>query len=359
MDENDIIMTEAEECALRLMEQGAEQTDGGTSDDGGTECADDAALLMLMQTAMLTGANPDGIDAGAELSHFHASHRKARIWRMGIMMAAAAALLLTVLVPIVLRESGESSDTPVDESRMLYKASTEKPNDEAKDISEGKNTDWQVAATRHGSTKTVVLSDGTEVMLSTNSRLSYPAAFTGATRTVTLTGEAYFRVAKDRRHPFIVRSGGIETKVLGTEFDVRSYNEERPQVILVEGKVALSGADGARRIEMHPGQSAVWNGADDFTVSDNADTQTVLSWKDGYLYFDDVTFGDMMREIGRWYNIDVTAAPSDGTETAMQTRVHFYIPVSQQLNKTIDMLDKQGIAAVSLTGSGIVVSGKQ
>lgn len=358
MDENDITMTEAEKHALDFMEHESGQNSDGADADSRGDCADESAMLMLIQNAMLVEANPDGIDAGAELRRFHASHRKPHVWRIGLMTAAAIALLLIAIVPTVVKDSHQAEETALVDDNMLYKAIAEESESETDYILSKETAHWNVETTRYGCTRAVVLPDGTEVMLSSNSRLSYPSRFTGATRIVTLKGEAYFSVAKDRQHPFIVRSGDIITKVIGTQFCVRNYTKEQLQVILVEGKVALSDVNGKRHIEMSPGQSAVWNGDDEFTVADNVDTQSALSWKDGYLYFDDVTFGDMMREIGRWYNVDVTTVPSAATDAAMLTRVHFYISVSQQLQNAIDMINKQDIAAVSITKAGIVVSGK-
>ena len=107
-----------------------------------------------------------------------------------------------------------------------------------------------------GQTFKLILSDGTEVYLNADSRLVYPSRFTGKERSVFLDGEAYFRVAKDAGHPFIVRTQTLQTRVLGTEFNVRTYTADDCHVTLVKGGVRVS--DAARRhvAELRPGQDA-------------------------------------------------------------------------------------------------------
>ena len=106
-----------------------------------------------------------------------------------------------------------------------------------------------------GETFKVVLSEGTEVFLNSDSRLAYPTIFKGKERVVSLEGEAYFKVAKDAAHPFIVKSGNLQIRVLGTEFNVRSYSPTDVRVTLITGKVAVSDTCGVHSVEMVPGQS--------------------------------------------------------------------------------------------------------
>ena len=135
-----------------------------------------------------------------------------------------------------------------------------------------------------GETFKVVLSDGTEVLLNSDSRLSYPTVFKGKERVVSLEGEAYFNVTKNTEHPFIVKSGNVQVRVLGTEFNMCSYTPDNVRVTLIEGKVAVSDTCSLQTVEMKPGQSAQLVSDGTFAV-DEVDTETFLYWKEGFFYF--------------------------------------------------------------------------
>jgi Fe2+-dicitrate sensor, membrane component len=165
----------------------------------------------------------------------------------------------------------------------------------------------------------VTLPDGTKVWLNAASRLKYPVSFleqkgTGkqGTRVVELSGEAYFEVAKDKAHPFIVKSGKQEVKVLGTHFNINSYeNEEGIRTTLEEGSVRISGDQGNKIIV--PGQQAKFEANGSIKVK-QADLETELAWKNGKLKFRDASIQQIMREVSRWYDLDIRyegAIPAD------------------------------------------------
>jgi ferric-dicitrate binding protein FerR (iron transport regulator) len=120
---------------------------------------------------------------------------------------------------------------------------------------------------------------------------------------VQLTGEAYFEIAKDREHPFIVKSREQQVEVLGTHFNINAYHDE-PGVLttLLEGSVRLKPERGAARV-LKPGQLA------DLTDGGinvlQADTRSVTAWKDGYFHFRNESLQSVMRKVSRWYNVDV------------------------------------------------------
>ena len=132
-----------------------------------------------------------------------------------------------------------------------------------------------------GETFKVVLSEGTEVFLNSDSRLAYPTIFKGKERVVSLEGEAYFKVTKDAKHPFIVKSGNLQVRVLGTEFNVRSYSPTDVRVTLITGKVAVSDTCGIHSVEMMPGQSAQLSSDGTFAVNE-VDIESFLYWKEGF-----------------------------------------------------------------------------
>jgi len=186
-----------------------------------------------------------------------------------------------------------------------------------------------------GETFKVVLSEGTEVFLNSDSRLAYPTVFKGKERVVSLEGEAYFKVAKDTEHPFIVKSGNLQVRVLGTEFNVRSYSPTDVRVTLITGKVAVSDTCGVHSVEMRPGQSAQLS-SNGTLVVDEVDIESFLYWKEGFFYFDDVALVDMMKEIGRWYNIDIEFRSSK----IMDLRMHFFANRHQDIFHLVELLNR-------------------
>ena len=148
----------------------------------------------------------------------------------------------------------------------------------------------------------LTLSDGTEVWLNANSRLAYPTVFNGRERKVELQGEAYFKVAHDSRHPFIVYAGGMQTRVLGTEFNVDASDAKRPHVTLVRGSVKVSKANINKVIV--PGEDAAFDAGGSIKVS-RVDLNDVACWKDGIEMFDNASLRDIVMHMGSWYNVNV------------------------------------------------------
>lgn len=153
-----------------------------------------------------------------------------------------------------------------------------------------------------GKTFKVVLADGSEVWLNAGSQLTYPTAF-GQTRDVELQGEAYFKVRHDASRPFTVRAGGVRTRVLGTEFNVRCMKGQPVQVTLIKGRVNVSRATG-KGVVLAPGEDATATADGGFSLR-RIDTATLTYWKDGYFYFDDTPLENIMDEIGPWFNVKV------------------------------------------------------
>ena len=184
------------------------------------------------------------------------------------------------------------------------------------------------------------LPDGTVVYLNSGSSLSYPVPYDSKERKVCLSGEAYFKVTKDAKHPFIVKSGNLQVRVLGTEFNVRSYSPIDVRVTLITGKVAGGGVCGIytcgiHSVEMMPGQSAQLSSDGTFAVNE-VDIESFLYWKEGFFYFDDVALVDMMKEIGRWYNIDIEFRNSK----IMDLRMHFFANRHQDIFHLIELLNR-------------------
>jgi len=167
-----------------------------------------------------------------------------------------------------------------------------------------KASGFNTLATKNGETYRVRLPDGSTVWLNAASSMKYPASFQNrAERIVQLSGEAYFEIYKDRKHPFIVKSRGQQVEVLGTHFNVNAYNNE-PAVIttLLEGSVRLKSDRGTVKV-LKPGQQAELTNAG--ISIQQADMRLVTAWKDGYFRFSDESLQSVMRKISRWYNVEV------------------------------------------------------
>jgi transmembrane sensor len=168
----------------------------------------------------------------------------------------------------------------------------------------GNELKYNTVNTPKGGQWHITLSDGTEVWMNAASELTYPQTFGGVERVVTLKGEAYFEVAKDKSHPFIVKSDRQEVKVFGTHFNINTYDDE-PYVktTLLEGSVAVSGVNGDGPKMLVPGDGAFNDGKSILVREVN--TEADVSWKNGYFSFKRADIKTVMRQFSRWYNIDV------------------------------------------------------
>jgi ferric-dicitrate binding protein FerR (iron transport regulator) len=164
---------------------------------------------------------------------------------------------------------------------------------------------FNTVATPRGGQYQLTLPDGSQVWLNAASSLRFPVAFGGAERRVELTGEAYFEVAKDAAHPFKVAARGAEVTVLGTHFDVQAYADEPAlAATLLEGSVRLR--QGAQQALLRPGQQAQPQPQPDGTIRVRAvDVQHAVAWKNGYFVFNDEPIEAIMRQVARWYDVDV------------------------------------------------------
>ncbi|WP_119080044.1 FecR family protein [Chitinophaga alhagiae] len=166
-----------------------------------------------------------------------------------------------------------------------------------------------VATTPRGGTYQIILPDGSKVWLNAASSLKFPSTFKDQPiRTVELSGEAYFEIARVKQTggkgmvPFIVSSNGQQVEVLGTQFNVSGYPEDgQIRTTLVEGSVRINGGKG-QPVLLQPGQQAVWtNGA---VAVRQANIEEAVAWKNGYFMFNDEPLGSIMQKLSRWYNID-------------------------------------------------------
>jgi ferric-dicitrate binding protein FerR (iron transport regulator) len=187
--------------------------------------------------------------------------------------------------------------------------------------------------------------------MNADSQLEFPEHFSGARRTVRLTGEAYFEVAKDRKHPFVVESPYFTTTVLGTTFNVRAYSPSDASVALVEGRVSVKPNAGGRALVMNPGQLASMKAGQKGLSLTTVDTYSYTQRKDGFFYFPDDTMREIMVELGRWYNKTVVFEEAGD----MDMRLHFVAERSQSLPQIINSLSEMDGVDIVLGSNEIVV----
>jgi hypothetical protein len=157
----------------------------------------------------------------------------------------------------------------------------------------------------------LTLSDGTTVWLNSESSLTYPTAFVGKERKVSIIGEAYFEVAHNAANPFIVSKGNTEVKVLGTHFNVSAYDEDADiKITLLQGSIKVSKEGESKLIT--PGEEAIVS--DKINVKDNIDLDKVMAWKNGVFNFDQENISVIMKELGRWYDADINYAGEKPTD---------------------------------------------
>lgn len=163
---------------------------------------------------------------------------------------------------------------------------------------------FNTLTTPRGGQFRLLLPDGTEVWLNAASSIRFPVAFSGGERTVEVSGEAYFEVAQNASAPFkVIVNKTTEVLVLGTAFNIHAYTDERHiKTTLLSGRVKVN--SGNTGVVLSPGQQAVQTDGK-VEVEENVDTDKVMAWKNGLFNFQDASLEEVMRQLSRWYNVEV------------------------------------------------------
>jgi transmembrane sensor len=191
----------------------------------------------------------------------------------------------------------------IDGDRMQY-------NDGSEILPKGTKTDFYTISTPKGGQYQVLLADGTKVWLNAASTLKYPSYFNGGKRVVEFEGEGYFEVVSDEQNgkkmPFIVKTPQQEIEVLGTGFNVNNYLDEKVvTTTLLHGRVNVFSKATGKQMSLKPNQqSTISASGTDMEVKD-IDAETSVAWKNGYFKFDEADIWVVMRQLSRWYDIDV------------------------------------------------------
>jgi len=210
-----------------------------------------------------------------------------------LTLSNGSTILLNSMDTGTIAEQGNTKIIKTDSGKLFYAANGE--NESANSM----NT----LTTPRGGVFQLTLPDGTKAWLNASSSITYPTAFNNKQRTVSVTGEVYFDVAKNSRKPFRVQVNDMSIDVLGTEFNVNAYaNEQVVKTTLLNGSVKVTGAKQALMIE--PGEQAQYN-KNKLVAAKNEDIEQVVAWKNGYFNFKNADLPTVMRQLERWYNIDV------------------------------------------------------
>lgn len=176
-------------------------------------------------------------------------------------------------------------------------------------ITENDENFYNTITTPRGGQYQVTLADGTLVWLNAASSIRFPVVFTGTERKVTITGEAYFEVAKNVAMPFKVKAASSEIEVLGTHFNVNAYEDEASiKTTLLEGSVKVSAIASSVKhapVLLKPGQQSSISKAGIISVQNDADTEEAMAWRNGRFQFRSADLQSILRQISRWYDVDV------------------------------------------------------
>lgn len=196
---------------------------------------------------------------------------------------------------------------------------------------------YNIMTTAKGRQYQLVLSDGTKVWLNAASSIKFPVVFSGKERNVSITGEAYFEVAHNAAKPFNVAVNGENIHVLGTHFNVNAYEDELiTSTTLLEGSVEITKEN--TTIKLVPGQQAQLKKTGEWNVLKDTDIDGVTAWKDGLFVMKNADIGIVMRQIARWYDIEIIY---EGTIPS--GHISGDIPRNMKLSKVLEVMQLSGV----------------
>lgn len=249
----------------------------------------------------------------------------------------------------IIRQQGNTKVQKLNNGLLVYVIN-------GRQITENDETFYNTITTPRGGQYQVTLADGTKVWLNAASSIRFPVVFSGKYRKVGINGEAYFEVAKNKTMPFIVKANNSEIEVLGTHFNVNAYNDEAGiKTTLLEGKVKVSALYSGDKLPavLEPGEQATINKDGKINIKNNADTEEAMAWMNGYFQFKSVDLKTILRQIARWYDVDIEYQGStDMLFTGQLTR-------NENVSKVLNKLALTGEVHFKIDGKKIIVSPPQ
>jgi ferric-dicitrate binding protein FerR (iron transport regulator) len=238
----------------------------------------------------------------------------------------------------ILAQQGNTNIIKQQDGQLVYNAN-------------GTGTDeiaYNTLTTPRGGQYKITLPDGSKVWLNAASSIKYPAAFTGKDRKVEITGEVYFEVTKNASKPFKVQVNQQEVEVLGTHFNINSYSDEDAiRTTLLEGSVKINTSNGNSFLQ--PGQQAQLQKAGKIKLVNNVDLEETMAWKDGNFQFENSDIKTVMRQIARWYDVEI--------EYKGYVSKHFIGTISRNVNlsQVLTMLQQTGEVKCIIEGKKVII----
>ena len=203
----------------------------------------------------------------------------------------------------------------------------------------------------YGQRSRVTLYDGTKVWLNSGTKLKYPVAFSRDTRDVFIEGEAYFEVAKDIEHPFVVSAGKLKIEVLGTHFNVCAYSDDNElYTTLEEGVVKAINTTNGTYVKLYPGEQVILNREKNGFKRLSVETELYTSWKENLLKFEDAPFDEVIKKMERWYDVKIKVDP------AINTKERYTMTIkTESLREMLQLVSKTTKMNYEIKGSSVLI----
>ena len=213
-----------------------------------------------------------------------------------LTLANGATIILNNAKNGALTQQGSTKVVKLDDGKLAY---------HSEETNAPITIEYNTVSTPRGGQYQLTLSDGSKVWLNAESSITFPTAFIGKERKVEIKGEAYFEIAHDSSKPFQVRVGGMKVQVLGTHFNINAYNDESAiKTTLLQGSVKVS--EGSNSEVIKPGEQTLVSLKDGSNIKvQTADVDEAVAWKNGLFHFDNADLPEVMRQLSRWYDVDV------------------------------------------------------
>lgn len=284
-------------------------------------------------------------DVEAAWQQFNKKQRKINLTPVLRYVAACAAIVVVVLV--MMYDNRSSANQPVVQTVETVETQEAEPPsllDKIKNISLLPARTITVVAKEQ---KDVTLPDGTTVCMNANSILKYKENFGTANRNIQFYGEGYFKVRRNASLPFIIKTKTVQTKVLGTEFNLRCYDTEDVHVTLVKGSVEV--AMDSEKVRIAPNQDAYL--AEGSVKVQEVNPKDFTSWKEGILYFDNATLRTILQQLGKVYNVNVVCRDKQ----LLDKHYHFMCSMNDSLDEALHLLNLTSDINVKLHNNAIVI----
>lgn len=216
------------------------------------------------------------------------------------------------------------------------------------------NTKFTEISVPKGERSTVILPDGSTVLINSNSQLKFASSFNSGKRKVMLSGEAYFNVTHDKSHPFIVETSSLQIEVLGTKFNISSYpNDQLSTTFLESGKVRISSAN-AENVILSPNEAFVFNKFSQKSEKIVMNDKRLMDWTKGVMTINGETIGELAKKIERRFNVTITFM-----DNAVKEHVYTGSIKDEDLNTVLEAIKFASSIEYERKGNQIILSSSE